>query len=559
MDVLIITGVVSAFLYSVFGMFFYGTEHAGHYLFFETGTTIISLVLLGNLIEKRSVKQTASDMFALQRLKINDAKKVERHNGHEHIHNVQFEDIRKGDMFLVNEGDRIPIDGTLMEGEITVNESLISGESLPLFKNKGSSVIGGTINIQGTAYIIADTDSKQSVLQQIIETVKKAQSDKPPVQKLADKISGIFVPVVIAIALVSFGINYFLVEVSMQDALMRSIAVLVISCPCAMGLATPTAVMVGIGKAARNGILVTRSSALEVFAKTRILLFDKTGTLTDGNFKFQFAFTNGVTEDEAKNIIYNLEKFSSHPIAKSLIKNKDWFTQPLQLNKMEEQKGKGIKANTDNGDTLYFGTYKSDKEMPNADIYLVRNDVVIAGIRIADEWKEEVRSVLDYFKTQQMQSNLLSGDSEEKCNAVKDLFPEFKVFSRQTPFQKLEKVEQLTKQGLTAMIGDGINDAPALNRASVAISFANATEIAQQSAQLILMRSDFKTLQKAHTISVQTYQTIKQNLFWAFAYNIVAIPLAAAGYMHPMLAAASMAFSDVIVIGNAIRLRYTKI
>ena len=561
MDVLIFTGAFSAFIYSLIGTFLYADSHlVHHYLFYESGTTIISLVLLGNLIEKKSVKRTTTEMNALQQLKIQNAKKVEIHDNHEHIKEVKFDDIRNGDLFLVNEGDKIPIDGYIQRGECMVNESLLTGESLPVFKRLQDNVIGGTIVVQGNCYVVATIDSNKSFISAIIETVKKAQADKPQVQKLADKISAIFVPVVIVISLLSYIINNFILHFSVEDSIMRSIAVLVISCPCAMGLATPTAVMVGIGKAAKHGILITKASALEIFAKTKSIIFDKTGTITTGNFTFQFVFIHKLTEIEVKNIIYNLEKYSSHPIAKSVLLNKSWFTHELKFTKIEEIKGKGMVAQSADGNSWRFeSSVNSESNQSNVDLNLIMNNELIAGLSIIDEIKEMVKETISYFNQKGINTVLLSGDKVNKCDLVAKETGFQKVYAEQSPINKLSILDSIGTEGLVTMVGDGINDAPALNKASIGVSFGTATDIAQQSAQLILIRPDFSSVIKAHIISQQTYNTIKQNLFWAFAYNIVAIPLAAAGFMHPMLAAASMAFSDVIVIGNAIRLRYTKI
>jgi Cu+-exporting ATPase len=561
MDVLIITGVVSAFVYSLWGTLS-ALDHATvhRFLFYETGTTIISLVLLGNLIEKRSVKQTATELNELQKIKKHSAKKVEMHNGHEHIQTISFESIQKGDIFLVNEGDLVPIDGIISKGQASLNEAILTGESLPLVKESGQPVIGGSIVEKGNIYVQATVNSNQSFITSIIEILKKAQSDKPAIQRLSDRISMVFVQVVIAIAFVTFAVNYWAVDIALEDSLMRAIAVLVISCPCAMGLATPTAVMVGIGKLAKNGVVIAKAGALETFAGIKTILFDKTGTLTDGKFRFEVAFTDGIEEVELKNALINLEQYSSHPIAKSVLEQTGWFTKVYPFTAVEETKGMGLSGTAADGSVWQVGSDRiKETGQPNTDLIVLKNGKVVGGFLIRDEIKPGVAKTIKYFNQLGIQSVMISGDSAEKCESVKKELQLNQVYARQTPAQKLALVEKFTHESQVAMVGDGINDAPALARASVAISFGGATDIAQQTSQIILIQPSFESLTRAHVISKQTYAAIKQNLFWALAYNVVAIPLAAMGYMHPMLAAASMAFSDVVVIGNAIRLRYTKV
>lgn len=561
MDVLIITGVVSAFVYSLWGTLS-ALDHATvhRFLFYETGTTIISLVLLGNLIEKRSVKQTATELNELQKIKKQTARKVEVHDGHEHIQIVQFDSIKKGDLFLVNEGDLVPIDGTIIRGQASVNEAILTGESLPLVKETGQAVIGGSVVEKGIIYVQATVNSSQSFIASIIEILKKAQSDKPAIQRLSDRISMVFVQVVIAIAVVTFAVNYWGAGIPLDNSMMRAIAVLVISCPCAMGLATPTAVMVGIGKMAKNGVVIAKAGALETYANIQSILFDKTGTLTDGQFRFEVAFTEDINEVELKNAVINLEQYSSHPIAQSILKQTAWFTQPFPFTAVEETKGMGLSGTAADGSIWQVGSDRfQGTNKPRADLIVLKNGKPVGGFLIRDEIKPGVAAAMQYFNQLHIQTVMISGDNAEKCEAVKKEVQLQEVFARQTPSQKLALVEKFTEEGQVAMVGDGINDAPALARASIAISFGGATDIAQQTAQIILMKPSFESLTRAHIISKQTYSAIKQNLFWALAYNVVAIPLAAMGYMHPMLAAASMAFSDVVVIGNAIRLRYTKV
>jgi Cu+-exporting ATPase len=559
MDVLIFTGAASAWVYSIAGMLLhYGTHELHNYLFFETGSTIITLVLLGNLIEKRAVKKTSIELGELNKLRQVKARRIDLHDGMEHVEEVAYEQIVKGDVLIVNSGDNIPIDGEVVQGSGSLNESMMTGESIPVLREVGQPVVGGTLLEDGSLRIRATADSTTSVLSSIIEMVKTAQADKPEMQKLADRISAIFVPAVLGISVLAFLVNFLFLDHTVAASLMRSVAVIVISCPCAMGLATPTAVMVGIGKAARNGILVTHASALEVFAKTQTVVFDKTGTLTTGRFNVKPVFLDGITEQEVLNLLYHLEVHSSHPIAKSVVSNKGWNTRKINFQHIEEVKGKGINATDEAGNRyeLASTSIRNGVQLLSGDLSLLVNGKLMATFELADEPKEHVREGMDYLHSQGIHTILMSGDNRRKCEEVQEMSGVQEILSDQLPKDKVEKVTLLSAGAVTAMAGDGINDAPALGRASVGISFSNASEIARQSARIILVKPDFRTFKQAHVIARQTYGTIRQNLFWAFFYNVVAIPLAAAGFLSPMLGALSMAFSDVIVIGNSIRLRF---
>lgn len=562
MDVLIFTGAASALAYSVAGtIMYYGTHVVHQYLFYETGTSIITLVLLGNLIEKHAVKRTTTEITALQKLKVEEARMVFTVNGKEKLFTIKYEDIKVGDVLLVNTGDFIPIDGEVVKGFGQVDESMLTGESLPLNKQTGSAVVGGTLLMEGTLYLKATATHKHTVLSNIIEMVKKAQSDKPAIQKLADRISGIFVPVVLGLALLTWLGNYWLFDMDMGTSVMRAVAVLVISCPCAMGLATPTAVMVGIGKAARNGIYVKQASAMELLASAKRIVFDKTGTITTGQFTFDINIHDKHSEQEIKNIIYNLEKHSSHPIAKSVLNHKDWFTHTINFTSVEERKGVGMFATTESNEQYQLSTTRmpGGVSLINGDLFLMINHTLAATVQLQDELKSGVVEGIQYLKALKVNTLVLSGDHEAKCKMVAQQSGIEEWLSGQMPADKLKLIGEYAATENTTMVGDGINDAPALNKATVAVSFSNASDIARQSAQIVLMKEGFETFHQAHIISRQTYRTIKQNLFWAFFYNVIAIPLAAAGFLHPMIAAASMAFSDVVVIGNSIRLRFTRL
>lgn len=561
MDVLIFMGAFSAWVYSCVGMLLYAGTHEVHkYLFFESGATIITLVLLGNLIEHRSVKRTSADLRALQNLKPEKAKFVMLINGKKHFYELAIDDIKKSDLLFAADGDKIPIDGIVTEGEAYVDESMITGESNPVFKTQGDRLIGGTLLTNGNIVLTASVTYKQSVLAGIVDLIKKSQSAKPQIQKLADQISAVFVPIVLAIAAITFVVNHWVFDISSAESMLRAVAVLVVSCPCAMGLATPTAVMVGIGKAARNGILVKKASALETFAQAKHIVFDKTGTITTGNFTIS-TLQHSVPEELVQDVVYQLEQFSSHAIAQSIVtKYAHWHKQLVQLNQPNEVKGMGIRATDAEGNEWKLGSARMGKTNQSAgDLFLFKNDVLVASFAIQDEMKPNTAEVMGYFANQNITTELLSGDSDAKTknSALQAGITAWQ--GEQLPQDKLTKIDALIASKNIAMVGDGINDGPAMSKAHTAISFAQATDIAQHSAQIVLVNPSMETLRKSHVIAKQTYATIKQNLFWAFFYNVLTIPLAAAGYLHPMIAAASMALSDVVVIGNAIRLRYTKI
>ena len=561
MDLLIFIGSTAAFIYSVIGTI----QGNPNYIFYETSATIITLVLLGNYMEKRAVKQTTTAIGDLTKLQVEWANKIMPSGT---VVSVETSELLPGDWLQVNEGDKIPVDATVLKGSADVDESMLTGESMPVGKTIDDAVIGGSIVTSGNLTIAADTTANDTVLSRMIELVKSAQQDKPKIQRLADKISGIFVPVVLVISLLTFLISFFIVQIPFQNAMMNSIAVLVISCPCAMGLATPTAVMVGVGRLAKNGILIKGGATLEIFSNIKNFVFDKTGTLTTGDFKIKNI--NYITKnlEETNAILLKMEQHSSHPIAKSLAKeleNNDKYpkTDPAsKIIKIKEMKGKGIAAIDEAGDTYRFGAKRYAAPFlneNNAPLYFSKNDELLATIEIEDDIKPESLALMDYLRKEGKNPIILSGDRREKTAIVAKKLNIKDVFSEKMPEEKLAIVEKLNKKAPTAMVGDGINDAPALAKATIGVSLSNASQVAMQSAQVILLNGNLDRLVKALAISKATLQTIKQNLFWAFAYNIIAIPVAALGFLHPMWGVLFMAMSDIVVIGNSIRLKFRKI
>ncbi len=559
MDVLIFIGSTAAFIYSLTGSLM-GLGH--DYLFYETSAMIITLVLLGNLLEKRAVERTTTAISELGRLQAEKALKII--DGKSQL--VDIKTLKINDIIQVNEGDKVPSDGEVISGTAALDESMLTGESEAIWKEKGSLVVGASIVQSGNIQVRVNAVGKDTMLSQIIELVKSAQADKPDIQRLADRISAIFVPVVISIALLTFLLAYFVFDVAFQKALMNAIAVLVISCPCAMGLATPTAVMVGVGRLAKNGILIKGGQTLEVFAGIKNMVFDKTGTLTTGEFTVKdLQCYNGYSADEIKQLIVQLEQHSSHPIAKSLVQQ---FNLKLKndlnfkLKNIKEEKAVGVKGEDEKGNIYYLGSKRIFSDLQPTQkhhIYLKKNEELLAGIDIEDELRTDTKNTIDYLRSHDIHPIILSGDKHHKTAQIAQEVGVEEFYAEHLPEEKLAVIERLTKQSPTAMVGDGINDAPALAKATLGVSLGNASPVAIQSSEIVLLNDRLDHLAKAIAISKHTLLTIKQNLFWAFAYNIVAIPVAAMGYLNPMWGALFMAFSDVVVIGNSIRLRSKKI
>ncbi len=556
MDVLIFVGSSSAFIYSLIGT----VQHLGdNYLFYETCATIITLVLLGNVFEKRSVSQTTSAVKDLVKIQLVNAIRVVN-DGTEVI---SAKEVRPGDILLVNTGDKIPVDGEVLSGEASIDESMLTGESIPVEKAKYDKVIGGTIIQHGNIRMIATKVGSNTVLSQIIELMKRAQSAKPPVQKLGDRVAAVFVPAVIGIALLTFILAFYAFDVSFQKALMNAIAVLVISCPCAMGLATPTAVMVGLGRAAKNGILIKGGDTIEAVANTKYVVFDKTGTLTTGKFNIKEIKTEIDDVEMVRGIILAIEERSNHPIAQSLVTGlKSLTSKKIILKSATEEKGLGMRAEDVDGNKYFLGTaLKSDKTIQGTDfnLFLYQNHNLLAQISIEDDIKPDAAELIATLKKMGIVPILLSGDRQSKCEQVAKAIGIDKVYGEKLPEQKLVIIDLCKKKGKTIMIGDGINDAPALTQADVGVSMNDASQVAIQSARVVLLNTDLQSVVKFMQISKHTLITIKQNLFWAFAYNLVAIPIAAIGLLNPMVGAFAMAFSDVVVIGNSLRLKRKKI
>ncbi len=566
MNVLIAVGATAAFVYSLYGTL---TGQAEQYLFYETSATIITLVFLGNYLEDASIASTQKALTKLAKSQKVMANMIAFDDEHkEQIHQVENTLLHVGDLILIKSGEQVPIDCKILWGEVEVNEAIVTGESSPVNKKSKDKLIGGSLISDGTVKAQVTAVGNDTVLSGILNMVRQAQGEKPPVQILADKISAIFVPLVLGIALATLVVNWIILE-SFTPSLMRSIAVLVIACPCAMGLATPAAIAVGLGRAAKTGILFRNATSLELFKDIKQVVFDKTGTLTTGKFAIgnwsagsggQLA-SDSLLEEEFKRIVYSLEKYSNHPLAKAI--SNEWKTKEvITWKKIEEIKGLGMKAEDKEGNTYWAGSFKVAEKFSvdrSHNIYITRNDQLLGWIDVTDELRPESKDVVNYLHSKGIKTILLSGDRLEKTTALGKLLGIDEVIAEQTPEQKLEKIAALTAVAPTAMVGDGINDAPALAKATIGISMSDASQIAMQSAQVVLMNHGLKKLPTALGLGRHTYITIKQNLFWAFAYNFVAIPIAAFGFLTPTFGALAMGLSDVVLAINSVRLFVKKV
>lgn len=562
MNVLVAIGAVASFGYS-----FYGTiiGQGAQFAYYETTATILTFVFFGNYLEDASIASTQralKDLVKAQKVMANMIVFDEHHK--EIIFKVAADTLKVGDILLINSGETVPMDCKILSGEADVNEAIVTGESVPVHRKMKEILLGGSTIENGSikAYVTAVGD--QTVLANILKMVKAAQGEKPPVQVLADKISAIFVPLVVGIALLTLLGNYFLTNIGFSESMLRSIAVLVISCPCAMGLATPAAIAVGLGRGARNGVLFKNAKSLETFKDIKQVVFDKTGTLTTGHFEVSgFHIVNyeigQISEQDFKILTYSLEKYSNHPIA-NCIKEEWKTTEVIKWAQIDEVKGMGIQATDKDGNTYWAGSYKTLEDKSTEDghnIYIQKNNRLIGWIDVADQIRPEAKEVIDQLHRQGITTILLSGDRAAKCKLVGNALGIQKIIAEQSPSDKLEQLDALTKIAPTAMVGDGINDAPALAKATIGISLSNASHIAIQSAQVVLMNKGLKNLPMSLVLGRKTYETIKENLGWAFSYNIIAIPVAALGFLGtwgPTYGAMIMALSDVVLALNSLRL-----
>jgi Cu+-exporting ATPase len=579
MDVLVSLGTSAAFLYSLpvtFGLI------SGH-VYFETAAVIIVLIKLGKLLEVRAKGRTSEAIKKLMGLRAKSARIIR--NGQEM--EVPIESVLVGDVVSVRPGEKIPVDGVVVEGRSSVDESMLTGESLPVEKGPGATVIGATLNKLGLIKFEATKIGKETALAQIIRLVEEAQGSKAPIQKLVDRISAYFVPAVIAIALLTFTAWMFFgpplpinSDVSeFTRALIVMVAVLVIACPCAMGLATPTAVMVGTGKGAEMGILLKTSEALERAGHVKMIVLDKTGTITRG----QPSVTDIIVQDarfdenELLRLAASVEKGSEHPLGEAVVaeagnrdlklSDPDGFSATAghgvqaQVGKYQIVVGSPRMISELGLDTSRIDAEVSRLQAEGKTTVLIAVDNQLAGaIAIADTVKDGSIEAIQQFHKMGIKVAMLTGDNLQTAQAIARQVGIDQVFAEVLPGDKSAEVKKLQAQGLvTAMVGDGVNDAPALAQADVGIAIGTGADVAMASAPIVLISGDLRGAAKAIRLSRATMTTIKQNLFWAFIYNIILVPAAALGYLVPVLAAGAMAFSSVFVVTNSLRLRGKKI
>ena len=550
MGVLILTGVSASFIYSMLG-WLNGASH--EYLFFETASSITTFVLFGHWIEELASRRTESAIKELVKLQSTTANLLE--NGK--ITKVPSAQIRQGSVILIREGDRIPLDCESIDFPISVDESIITGESTVLNKKPGETLLAGSLVISGNCQAQVLAEESESMIARLIKLVQQAQLEKPEIQRLGDTVSAYFVPAVIIVALFTVALNLFAFSLPVAESIMRAIAVLVIACPCAMGLATPTAIFVATSSAARHGILIKSGKSLEALKRIGKIIFDKTGTLTEPSVQIRYGTSMGDSSQAVVNsLLVGLEQRSSHPLARSIL-SKLSDTQPFSFASVVEKKGEGIFAQDNQGKHYFLGNPVASPSVLNSksDVVLVRDGELLAELTVNESLRPYAKHAVSFFTKNNIPAVLLSGDSAERCQQIAAQLQIEEIFPRQTPEAKLDKISNLQRFSKIAFVGDGINDAPALSKADLGIALSDASAASKASADIILLGENLSRLPMAYRLSGLTLRTIRQNLFWAFFYNIAAIPVAAFGGLTPTLSALTMAFSDVIVVGNSLRIR----
>lgn len=567
MDTLVAVGTMTAYLYSIYALL----HHQG--VFFESAAYIIVFVLLGQYLEDKMRTQASQSTTRLLQLQVKNATLIKDGQTKE----VPIEDVKIGDRLLVRPGEKIATDGKVVAGHSTVNESMITGESMPIEKQAGDAVIGGTLNQTGMLEYTAEKVGKDTMLAQIVEIVKHAQSSHAPIQKLADRIADIFVPVVLMIAIAVFAVWYVFLDAELAKALTFAVSTIVIACPCALGIATPTALMVGTGRAAKLGILIKNGEVLETASHIKNVAFDKTGTITLG----QPVVTDVIGEQEqALTLAAGLESLSEHPLAGAIVKKAQ--DQKLTLPTVTDFKnltGQGV-TGIINGQTVFVGKPDLASQSIAKTLQVKMNQLqsdgktvaaigqagkVIGLIAIQDVPKPSAKAAIEKLKQQGMHTVMITGDNKRAAKAVAKQVGIDEVIAEVMPGDKAQQVKKLQQSGVTAFVGDGINDAPALAVADVGIAMGSGTDVAIETGGIVLVKNSLKDVVKALTIAKKTFARIKLNLFWALIYNLIGIPIAAGVFarwglvLSPALAGLAMAFSSASVVASSLMLNATKI
>lgn len=565
MNTLVSLGTSIAWLYSTYELIW--GEHSGHsqHLYFDSTTTIITLVLLGKMLETKAKRKAGNALQSL--LNIQSTKALKKTIDGSFIE-CNASDIVNGDIIMIRPGESFPVDGIIISGDTSCDESMLTGESHPIIKKFGDSVIGGAININSSIEIQATAIGSDTVLSKIAAIVKEAQGSKAAIQSLADKISSVFVPAVLITSIITFIIYFAFLHASFNDSILPTIAILLIACPCALGLATPTAITVAIGTGAKHGIIIRNADALEKAGNIDIVAFDKTGTLTIGKPLLQtIQIANPTyTRDTLISYASAIEQYSLHPFAQAIIKE---CQEIMHADSVQEIPGKGM-IGIIQGHRIHIGnlSWLSDQGISFAEIQKqdlkqehsilgMSIDNIPAGLFIfADEIRDESIDVITNLHQSGIRTIMLSGDHPDTAMAIAKKIGILEVIAGILPHQKLERIDEFQKQGhRIAMIGDGINDAPALAKAHLGIAMGSGTDIAKNTADITIINTDLYAVLKAIRLSKKTMRIIKQNFFWAFIFNIIGIPLAASGNLSPTFAAAAMACSSVSVISNSLRLK----